>query len=180
MSKIIEYTLVSADGVFENPQDLGFMDFRDDAYMRDGLGLLLASDAMLMGRTSYEAFAKIWPSRSEHPWAERLNAIPKYVFSSSLDLAEWANTTIVRGDVVEQAARLKRGHPRNLLIWGHTRLAETLMANRLIDVLDLSMHPVIVGAGKLLFRDGQRVNLRLASTKSFSNIVKLTYECDYS
>jgi hypothetical protein len=72
------------------------------------------------------------------------------------------------------------GELAHLLIWGHTRLAETLVANRLIDVPDLSIHPVIVGAGKLLFRDGQEVNLRLASTKSFSNIVKLTYECDYS
>ena len=76
MRKIIEYTLVSIDGVFEDPARLGFMGYRDDAYLRDGLGILLACDAMLMGRNTYESFAKIWPSRSD-PWAARLNAMQK-------------------------------------------------------------------------------------------------------
>ena len=75
MRKIIEYTLLSVDGVFDG-QTTGFMEFRDEAYLRDGLGLLLASDAMLMGRRTYENFAKIWPARvGSHPWAERLNGI---------------------------------------------------------------------------------------------------------
>ena len=73
MRKIVEYTLISFDGVFENPQSFGFMNFRDEAYLRNGLGLLLACDAMLMGRHTYESSARIWPSRSD-PWAVRLNA----------------------------------------------------------------------------------------------------------
>lgn len=80
MSKIIEYTLVSVDGVFENPAALGFMGFRDDAYHRDGLGLLSECEAMIMGRHVYEQMSKLWPSRPEHPWTDRLNEMPKYVF----------------------------------------------------------------------------------------------------
>jgi dihydrofolate reductase len=175
--KIVEYTLVSADGVFEHPQR--FLGFRDDAYMRDGLGVLMASDAMLLGRTSYETNSLIWPPRTDHPWAARLNSMPKYVFSSTLQDADWQNTTVVRGDVVNAVEQLKREDGGNLLIWGHTRLAETLMANGLIDILDLSIHPIIAGDGESWFRKDQQVDLRLAATKAFSNIVKVTYECVY-
>jgi hypothetical protein len=73
MRKIIEYTLVSVDGVFEDPQNWGLRNFQDDAYLRDGLGQLLACDAMLMGRHTYEILAKVYPSRTD-PWAVRLNA----------------------------------------------------------------------------------------------------------
>jgi len=69
MRKIIKYTLVSADGVFEDPVRLGFLEYRDDAYLRDGLGLLTACDAMLFGRHTYQMFAKVWPGRA-HPWAD--------------------------------------------------------------------------------------------------------------
>jgi dihydrofolate reductase len=177
MRKLIEYTLVSADGVFENPQDWA-MGFRDDAYMRDGLGLLLACDGMLMGRNTYEASAKIWPGRTD-PWAVRLNAIRKYVFSSKLERADWNNSTIVRGDVVAEVAKLKEQEGGDLLTWGHGLLAETLLKEHLLDVLDLSIHPVVVGSGRLFFRAGENAKLRLVATKSFSKIVKLTYEPRY-
>jgi dihydrofolate reductase len=178
MRRLIEYTLVSTDGVFENPQGWGAMSFRDDAYLRDGLGLLLACDAMLMGRNTYEAFARIWPGRSD-PWAVRLNAIQKYVFSSKLEKADWNNSTIVRGDVVAEVAKLKQQEGRDLLTWGHGLLAETLLKHQLLDVLDLSIHPVVAGRGKLFFREGENANLKLVATKSFSKIVKLTYEPQY-
>ena len=84
MRKIIEYTLISLDGVFSDPVGTGFMRFRDDAYMRDGLGLLTQSEAMVMGRVFYDSAAGIWPVRTEHPWAARLNEIKKYVVSSTL------------------------------------------------------------------------------------------------
>jgi dihydrofolate reductase len=179
MRKIIEYTLISADGVFENPQNWGAMTFRDDAYLRDGLGQLLACDAMLMGRRTYGISAKIWPSRTD-PWATRLNAIQKYVFSSTLEKADWNNSTIVRGDVAAEASKLKQQNGRDLLVWGHGLLAETLLNEKLIDVIDLSIHPVVVGRGKLFFREGQNAKLKLVSTKSFSKIVKLTFEPQYS
>jgi dihydrofolate reductase len=178
MRKIIEYTLVSVDGVFDNPQNWGAMSFRDDAYLRDGLNLLLACDAMLMGRRTYEISAKIWPSKSD-PWALRLNAMQKYVFSSTLEKADWNNSTIVRGDVVAEVTKLKQQEGRDLLTWGHGLLAETLLKQHLIDVLDVSIHPVVVGHGKLFFREGENVKLKLVGTKSFSKIVKLTFEPQY-
>jgi dihydrofolate reductase len=188
MRRIIEYTLISADGGMDPaPAALpgasplpSFLSFRDDAYMRDGLGVLHACDAMLMGRTMYEMSAKIWPGRgSDHPWAARLNAMPKYVFSSKLERADWNKTTIVRGDVVAEAQKLKDQTGGDLVIWGHTRLAETLMRSGLTDLLDLSIHPVLLGSGKRFFREGQDVRLRLVSAKTFSNIVKLSYQPQY-
>jgi dihydrofolate reductase len=176
MRKIIEYTLVSADGVFGNPAELGFMQYRDDAYLRDGLGLLCACDGMLMGRNFYSTSAKLWPSVLEHPWAARLNEMKKFVFSSTLQETDWSNSVVLGGDVVEEAERLKAQDGGDLIIWGHTRLAETLMRHGMIDVLDLSIHPKFVGAGASLVREGLTVELKLVSTKSFSNIVKISYE----
>jgi dihydrofolate reductase len=183
--KIIEYTLVSVDGVFGDTHD--FFDYRDDAHLRDGLGLLLSCDAMLMGRTTYENFTRIWPGRTSstsqtpgvtyHPWADRLNAIQKYVFSSTLTKVDWNNSTIIRGDVGVEVTKLKQQDGRDLVIFGHGLLGETLLKLRLVDVVDLSIHPLFVGKGRLLFRDGENVKLRLVSTKTFSKgIVKLTYE----
>ena len=176
MRKIIEYTLVSMDGVFAGPQVSAFMEYRDDAYLRDGLGQLLACGAMLMGRNTYESFAKMWPPRT-HPWADRINAMPKYVFSTRLERADWNNSTIVRGDVVSEVTKLKQQAGGDLLVYGHGLLGETLLKHPLLDVLDLSVHPVVVGQGRLLFREGATAKLRLVATKSFTNgIVKITYE----
>jgi len=179
MRKIIEYTLVSIDGVFEERYLSGFFEYRDEAYMRDGLGQLLACVAMLMGRTTYESFARIWPGRN-HPWADRINAMQKYVFSSKLEKAEWNNSTIVRGDVVAEVTNLKRQKGKDLLVYGHGLLGETLLKQHSLDVLDLSIYPLVVGCGKQFFRDGENGKLRLVATKSFSKgIVKLTYEPQY-
>ena len=176
MRNLIEYTLLSVDGVFAGTDISGFFEYRDEAYLRDGLGQLLACDAMLMGRTTYEIFAKLWPGRT-HPWADRINAMPKYVFSSTLETAEWNNSTIVRGDVVAEVTRLKQQEGRDLLIYGHGLLGETLLKHRLLDVIDLSIHPLVVGHGKPFFREGENTRLRLIAAKSFSKgIVKLTYE----
>lgn len=176
MRKIIESTLVSLDGVVEDPQNWGLANFQDDAYLRDGLGQLLACDAMLMGRRTYEIFAKVFPARAD-PWAVRVNAMPKYVFSSTLEKADWDNATVVRGDVVAEVTTLKRQEGRDLLIWGHGLLAETLLNHHLLDVLEISVHPLVVGRGGLFFRHGQNADLTLVTTMSFSKgIVKLTYE----
>jgi dihydrofolate reductase len=181
MRKIIEWCYVSADGVFEDPLRMGLGDYmQDDAYLRDAVGLFEACDAILWGRTTYEIFAKIWSGRDgTHPYAARLNAIRKYVFSSSLETAEWNNSTIVRGDVATEVAELKQQDGGDLLLFGHGLLSETLLQQRLIDVLDLSILPVIVGHGKPFFREGQAVKLKLAATRSFSKVVKLTYEPQY-
>jgi dihydrofolate reductase len=180
MRKVIEYTIVSLDGVFADEGLSRFSEYRDDAYMRDGLGQLLACDAMLMGRTTYESFSKLWPGR-DHPWADRFNAMPKYVFSSKLERATWNNSTIVRGDVCAEVRRLKEQSGGNLLIYGHGLLAETLLKHQLTDVIDVSVHPLLLGRGKLLFRAEQCATLRLISARTFARgIVKLTYEPDYA
>jgi dihydrofolate reductase len=176
---LIEYTLISTDGVVEDPARLGYLTFRDEDYIRDGLGLLTSCSALLMGRMSYEGNAVMWPERHEHPWTERLNAMPKYVFSSTLRSAEWNNTQIVTDDAARVVAQLKQRAGGPLLIWGHTALAQYLMAHQLTDILDLSIHPLIVGSGNTLFRENQQVTLRLGATKTFSHIVKLTYHCEY-
>jgi dihydrofolate reductase len=178
MRKIIEYTLVSIDGVFTPPQIAEFMSHRDDAYLRDGLGQLKACEAMLMGRTTYDSFSKLWPPRSD-PWADRINAMKKYVFSSTLDSADWNNSVLVRGDVVAAVTELKQQDGGDLLVYGHGLLGETLLKSHLLDVLDVSIHPVFLGSGRLLFREGQSAKMKLVATKSFSHIVKLTYEPQY-
>lgn len=179
MRNIIEYTLVSVDGVFAGAAIAGFSEYRDDAYVRDGLSQALACDAMLMGRNTYESFARIWPKRTDL-WADRINAMQKYVFSSKLEKAEWNNTTIIRGDVVAEVTRLKQQEGRDLLLYGHGLLAETLLKHGLLDVLDISIHPLIVGQGKQFFRQDETSALRLVATKSFSKgIVKLIYEPQY-
>ena len=178
MRKLIEYTLVTLDGVFEDPQAWGFADYRDDAYLRDGLGVLSSCDAMLMGRRTYETNAQIWPRRAgAHPWADRLNEITKYVFSTTLDRADWNNTTIVRDDPVPAVAMLKNQVGRDLFVWGHGVFVEALFRHNLVDVLDVSIHPVIAGEGGSWSRPGQTAAMKLASTKTFAGgIVKLTYE----
>ena len=176
MRNMIEYTLVSLDGVYAGAAISEFSAYRDEAYMRDGLSQALACDALLMGRTTYEDFAKVWPRRTD-PWADRINTMPKYVFSSTLEKADWTNSTIVRGDVVDEVTRLKQREGGDLLIYGHGLLAETLLKHHLLDVLDLSIHPLVVGQGKQFFREGETARLRLVAAKSFSKgIVKLTYE----
>jgi dihydrofolate reductase len=125
--------------------------------------------------SSYEGFARIWPGR-DHPWAARLNTIKKYVFSSTLDDVQWQNSVLISTDAVQEVTKLKDQTGGDLLIYGHGRLTEALLHHRLIDLLDLSVHPVLLGAGQPLFRQGQSQHLKLAATRSFTNIVKLTHE----
>lgn len=103
----------------------------------------------------------MWQSRPDHPWAHRLYTMAKYVFWSTLQATEWDNTTVIGGDVVAEAARLKDTTSGDLLIWGHTRLAEALLRHGLVDLIDLSIHPMLAGHGGILFRDGLEVPLRL-------------------
>jgi dihydrofolate reductase len=179
MRKIIEYCIVSADGTFDDPDPVqaGVRGYQDDAYVRDSLGLFHACDAMLFGRATYELFARSYGLGGGNPaYAARFNAMRKYVFSSKLEHAEWNNSTIVRGDVVEEVTRLKQQPGASLVVLGHGRLSETLLQHRLIDVLELSIYPELLGRGRPFLRDGQAVKLKLTATKSFANNVKLIYE----
>jgi dihydrofolate reductase len=175
MRKIIESTLVSADGVVGSPP-LWAMDYRDEEVTRDALERLSGSDAMLMGRGTYELFAAIWPGQTDE-FAQRMNAIRKYVFSSTLTRADWSNSTVVRGDVLAEAARIKEQDGGDLALFGHGRLAQTLLENGLIDELRLSIHPVLAGAGLPQFSNGRKTPLTLVSAKTFTTgVVVLSYQ----
>ncbi|HEY0811770.1 MAG TPA: dihydrofolate reductase family protein [Pseudonocardia sp.] len=181
MRKVIEYVLVSADGVSEDPVGMRVGRYQDEAYLRDGLGLLEACDALLFGRTIYEDFAALYGGgrggTHKPMWADRLEEIPKYVFSSTLEKGGWGNPTVIRGDVVDEVTRLKHQDGGNLLILGHGLLGETLLRERLIDVIDLTVYPLLMGRGEqFYFRAGQEAELTLAAVKTFSKVVKLTYE----
>ena len=175
MRKIIESTLVSADRVVGSPP-LWAMDYRDEEVTRDALERLSGSDAMLMGRGTYELFAATWPGQSDD-FAQRVNTIHKYVFSSTLASADWSNSTIVRGDVVAQVTKIKEQDGRDLALFGHGQLAQTLLENGLIDELRLSIHPVLAGAGLPQFTNGDKTRLTLVSAKTFTTgVVVLSYQ----
>jgi len=175
MRKIIESTLVSADGVIGSPP-LWAMDYRDEEVTRDALERLSGSDAMLIGRGTYELFAATWPGQTDE-FAQRMNGIRKYVFSSTLAGADWSNTTIVRGDVLAEVTKIKEQDGRDLALFGHGRLAQTLLENGLIDELRLSVHPVLAGAGLPQFSNGRKTPLKLVSAKTFTTgVVVLSYQ----
>lgn len=177
MGNVIEYTLVSADGVFEDPVEMGVGRYQDDGYLRDGLNVLMACQALLFGRRTYEAFARLYGGDGSHKpqWADRLNDMTKYVFSSTLETPLWTNTEIVRSDPASRVRRLKSEINGDLLILGHGQLAEALLRQRVTDLIDLTIYPFLRGEGKSFFRAGQSAGLRLVTTKVFSNVVKLTY-----
>ena len=175
MRKIIESTLVSLDGVIGDPHVWAMKHFDDEA-QKEALEGLQQSDAMLMGRRTYEIFAAVWPARTG-AYAERLNSMRKYVFSSTLRKADWSNSTIIQGDVGAEAAKLKQEDGKDLIIYGHGLLGQTLLKRHLLDELRLSIHPVFVGEGKLLFRKAEKATLKLISAKSRPNgVVVLSYK----
>jgi len=175
MRRIIESTLVSLDGVIGDPHLWAMERFDDDA-QKEALEGLWASDAMLMGRRTYEIFAGVWPARTRD-YAERLNSMRKYVFSSTLQKADWNNSTIIHGDVVTEATRLKQQEGQDLIIYGHGLLGQTLLKHHLLDELRFSVQPLIVGRGKLLFREGETANLELVSAIRRANgVVVLSYQ----
>jgi dihydrofolate reductase len=174
MRKVIVSSLVSADGIYGDPQSWAG-DYFDEQAETESLAVLLGSDAMLMGRSTYEYLAPAWSSRSG-PYLERINQIRKYVVSSTLTAADWANTTIIPGDPVAAVRELKDQGDRHLVIYGYGQLAQTLLEHGLVDQLNLVINPVMLGGGTTLFRPGKRTNLRLVSvTERGNGVVTLSY-----
>ena len=174
MRKIIESTLVSLDGVIGDPH-LWATDYFDSEAERHASELLSTSDAMLMGRRTYEFFAAAFPHRTGE-YGERVNRISKYVFSSTLKKADWSNSSVLQGDVATEAAKLKAQVGKDLVIYGHGLLGQTLLKHHLLDELKLWIHPLFVGRGKLLFREGEKENLKLVAQKTLATgVVIVTY-----
>jgi dihydrofolate reductase len=175
MRKLIESTLVSLDGVIGDPQAWANEYFDDEATAL-ALQQLLVTDAMLMGRRTYEMFAATWPAYTSE-YGDRMNNIRKYVFSSTLDTTEWSNSVIISGDPGDAVAELKQQGDGDLVMYGHGPLGQALLKRHLIDELRLWIHPLLVGKGTLLFRDGARAALRLAAAQTLtSGVVILTYQ----
>jgi dihydrofolate reductase len=177
MGKIVNSTFISLDGVI-NHMDRWHFDFVDSESDAIALQQLEDSEALLMGRNTYDVYAKVWPGRPGD-YADRINALTKYVASTTLEEPEWANTTVLSGDLVEAVAGLKKIHDQTILMHGYGPVAKTLVRHQLIDELVLWLHPMLAGTGTLsdmLISDGLNTSLTLTDVKTLaSGVVVLSY-----
>ena len=167
---------VSLDGVMEEPSWTG--PYFGEEMAKAQLDLLFASDALLLGRVTYEGFAAAWPSMTdEQGFADRMNALPKFVVSTTLEEAQWNNSTLIKGDVAEEVSRLKQQPGQDILIYGSADMVNTLMQHDIIDEYRLMVFPVVLGSGKRLFGDrSDPTALRLVDTYATgTGVVILTY-----
>ncbi|HYN99100.1 MAG TPA: dihydrofolate reductase family protein [Actinomycetota bacterium] len=174
MRKIVESTFVTLDGVMSDPQNWGpaYWDDEHAAYAHD---LLFSSDALLLGRKTYDAFAQAWPTRSGDEYTDRINALPKYVASRTLTETTW-NASLLGDDLVAEVSRLKEQPGQNLLKFGTGELSQTLFRNNLTDEYHFWLFPVIAGSGQRLFEGLEMAHLELVNSTRFkSGIVVLKY-----
>ena len=186
MGKIVISENVSLDGVIQDPAGVeGFSlggwvgrigsQGREEA-AKVALDEALGAEAFLLGRRSYEFLAARWPSRSG-PLAERLNSLPKYVVSSTLEAPVWNNTTVLKGDVIDDVSKLKQEIDGEIVVAASFQLWHTLLKRDLVDELRLMIYPVVLGAGERLFGDSsEKKPMRLVSTRTVDDLALLIYE----
>ncbi len=176
--RVVATGYVSLDGVFEEPGQWS-VPFFDDEVAQFKWGELQASDALLLGRKTYEGFAAAWPSMTDEAgFADKMNSMPKYVVSSTLETAEWSGSRLIRGDVAGEVRTLRQEAGNDLLLAGSAQLFRALAQEDLIDVYRFMVHPIVLGTGERLFAggiDGKRLGLTEARTFG-SGIVILDYE----
>jgi dihydrofolate reductase len=161
MGKLTVTSFITLDNVVEDPH-LWSGQFQSDDTGQLNDDVLRESDALLLGRVTYEGFAAAWPSRSGDPFSDKFNAMPKYVVSGSLERAEWNNSTIVNDDAIERVRALRED--QNLLVWGSPTLVQTLMDHDLVDEYVLLVSPIVRAKGIRLFRDaGEPHGLRITA-----------------
>jgi len=188
MRKLVVTQFVSLDGVMQDPggsekTDLGPWTFkfdRGDDGNRFKLDEVMASDALLLGRVTYEGFAAAWPGRKDEAgFADKFNSMPKYVVSSTLENPEWNNSHVIDpGDIAGAINKLKEEGDGDILVNGSNTLMQALMEQDLVDEYRLMLFPVVLGHGKKLFQDGRpRTTLELVGTQPVGpdGIVVLTY-----
>jgi len=185
MGKIVKSNFVSLDGVVQDPA--GSEGFRVGGWVgplkdRQELNKLaldeaLGAEALLLGRRSYEFLAALWPSRSGE-LADRLNSLPKYVVSSTLEDPDWNNSTVLKGDVVNEVSKLKQELNGEIVVPASFQLLHTLIEHDLVDELRLMIIPVVLGAGERLFGETTEMKpMRLIDTQTIDNgVAFLTYE----
>lgn len=186
-------TFLTLDGVYQAPggpdedRTGGFehggwsFPYADEDFGRLVVGWFSKADAFLLGRRTYEIFAGFWPRVTDpaDAVAAKLNALPKYVVSTTLENPAWAGSTVIRGDVANEIRRLKAQPGRELQVHGSGALAKTLMAEGLVDEYRLLFHPVMLGSGMRLFADGVAAALRpVATSVTGSGIIAATYVPD--
>ncbi len=177
MRKLIVTEYLTLDGVFEEPGHWSFDYWGEESmlYKRDEL---FSSDVQLLGRVTYEGFAKAWPTMPDTgDFGERMNNMPKYVVSTSLTHAEWQNTAIISKNVVEEIQKLKEQSGQNILVAGSGKLVHALMQHHLVDEYRFMVYPVVLGSGKRLFPAGtEPLKFTLVETRAFkTGIVVLHY-----
>jgi dihydrofolate reductase len=174
--KINAWLYVTLDSVIEAPEKWVIAD--DDMFAAMEADYA-KSDALLLGRRTYETFAASWPERgSEVPNADWMNNTRKYVASTTLESPEWNNSTVIEGDVAEAVARLKQEDGKDIMVNGSGALVRTLMRNHLLDELRLFVHPVVVGSGRRLFdHESDPVEFALVDSHAYDNgVISLTYK----
>jgi dihydrofolate reductase len=181
MGRIVVTEFVSLDGVIEDPG--GAEDFRHGGWSfafnrgEEGdkfkLDETLASEALLLGRRTYEGFAAAWPSR-DGEFADKFNSMPKYVVSSTLDSPDWTNTTVLSGDAEGEVAKLRDEQSGDIVVHGSARLVQTLLEAGLVDELRLMVFPVVLGSGKRLFGEtSDKRPLRLVDARTVGDGVSI-------
>lgn len=175
MRKVVASLFQTLDGVIEAPQDWSFAFWNDEIskYKNDEL---FTSDALLLGRVTYELFASAWPSRTDDTgFADRMNNLRKYVVSTTLDNLEWNNSHLLKGNIAKDVELLKQQQGQDILIGGSASLVQTLLDHDLVDEIRLLVYPVVLGRGKRLFGEKNKATLKRLDTKAFGDVVAVTY-----
>jgi len=184
MGKVVVSQFITVDGVVEDPggsEDLdrggwAFKFERGPEGDKFKLDEVMASDALLLGRTTYEGFAAAWPSR-EGEFADKFNNMPKYVVSTTLTDPEWNNSTVIDGDLSEAVERMKVEHNGNILVNGSVQLVRALAEQGLVDEYRLMVFPTVLGSGKRMFGEAdEAADLRLVDSKPAGETMILIYE----
>ncbi|AFY60051.1 dihydrofolate reductase family protein [Synechococcus sp. PCC 6312] len=176
MRKVVVTEFLSLDGVIEEPAWTA-------PYWNDEIAKFKGeeqdtSDALLLGRVTYQGFAAAWPT-SKDEGADYMNNVPKYVVSTTLSMLTWSNSTLIKDNVVEEIAKLKQQDGQDILVYGSATLVHILMQHDLVDRYRLLVYPVVVGKGKHLFKESTTVSLKLLESQLFSSgVVALIYEPD--
>lgn len=176
MRKVVVTEFLSLDGVMEEPA--WTVPYWNDEIAKFKGDEQDTSDALLLGRMTYQGFAAAWP-KSKDEGADYMNNVPKYVVSTILDRLDWNNSTLIKDNIVEEITKLKQQDGQDILVYGSAMLVHTLMQHDLVERYRLLVYPVVVGKGKRLFKESTTVTLKLLESQLFnSGVVALVYEPD--
>jgi dihydrofolate reductase len=184
MGEVVVTEFVTLDGVMEDPggsegTPIGGWAFKADRGKEGDafkMGEVEAADAQLLGRVTYEGFAKAWPERGGDPFSDKFNSMPKFVYSETLKSADWENSTVLDGDLRAEVLELKDRFAGDILVAGSRTLVHSLLALDLVDRLNLMVFPMVLGSGKRLFDgDAPVKSFTLTSARQMAEVVTLTY-----